>query len=311
MPAVRRATNPAQRPLDDPDDALPRAARAAQRDGPVGALVELPDGDPLPDVRQVRVLRDPQRRRPVRLVAAVQVPDPRPGCGALPGRGPRPRHPDLPAGPRPVHAVVRRPPASSSRTAWSCAMARTSSCSPRPSRTWPTSRSSSAGSTSGSRRSPTTGRCCPSRARAPATLLASLAPAMAELPYFGLTTTSIARVPVHVSRTGFTGDLGYEVWVPAVRRPDRVRRGLGRQPRAGDHPDRDDRAVHGPDRGRSRPARRRLPLEPLRLDRCRPDHADRAGSRLDVPRPGDRRPDVHRPATRSGASCATRRRAGS
>ena len=46
-------------------------------------------------------------------------------------------------------------------------------------------------------------------------LLASLAPAMAELPYFGLTTTSLARVPVHISRTGFTGDLGYEVWVPA------------------------------------------------------------------------------------------------
>ena len=46
-------------------------------------------------------------------------------------------------------------------------------------------------------------------------LLTSLAPAMAELPYFGLTTTSLARVPVHISRTGFTGDLGYEVWVPA------------------------------------------------------------------------------------------------
>ena len=81
---------------------------------------------------------------------------------------------------------------------------------------------------------------------------------------------------------------------PGVRRPDRVRRDLGRQPGHGDHPDRDDRAVHGPDRGRSRPARRRLPLEPLRLDRCRPDDADRAGSRLDVPRPRDRRPDVHR-----------------
>ena len=47
-------------------------------------------------------------------------------------------------------------------------------------------------------------------------LIASLAPSMAGLPYFGLTSTRIAKVPVHVSRTGFTGDLGYEVWVPAA-----------------------------------------------------------------------------------------------
>jgi aminomethyltransferase len=46
-------------------------------------------------------------------------------------------------------------------------------------------------------------------------LLASLTPDVARLPYFGLISTSIARVPVHVSRTGFTGDLGYEIWVPA------------------------------------------------------------------------------------------------
>src|SRR5262245_20258253 len=41
-------------------------------------------------------------------------------------------------------------------------------------------------------------------------LLAELAPAMTDLPYFAL-----AKVPVIVSRTGYTGDLGYEVWVPA------------------------------------------------------------------------------------------------
>lgn len=44
-------------------------------------------------------------------------------------------------------------------------------------------------------------------------LLATLSPEIAALPYFGLVTTAIAGVPVHVSRTGFTGDLGYEVWV--------------------------------------------------------------------------------------------------
>lgn len=50
------------------------------------------------------------------------------------------------------------------------------------------------------------------RARA---LLATLTPDIAGLPYFGLTATTIARVPVTVSRTGYTGDLGYEIWVPA------------------------------------------------------------------------------------------------
>ncbi len=44
-------------------------------------------------------------------------------------------------------------------------------------------------------------------------LLAGLTPDVATLPYFGLVATSIAGVPVHLSRTGFTGDLGYEVWV--------------------------------------------------------------------------------------------------
>jgi aminomethyltransferase len=46
-------------------------------------------------------------------------------------------------------------------------------------------------------------------------LLSALAPSVAQLPYFGLTSTKIGKVPVHVSRTGFTGDLGYEIWVPA------------------------------------------------------------------------------------------------
>ena len=47
---------------------------AAQRDRPVGALVEPPGRRAVPAVREVRVLRHPQRRRPVRHVAAVQVP---------------------------------------------------------------------------------------------------------------------------------------------------------------------------------------------------------------------------------------------
>src|SRR4029079_19011661 len=46
-------------------------------------------------------------------------------------------------------------------------------------------------------------------------LLAQLVPTMATTPFFGLTNGEIAGVPVTVSRTGYTGDLGYEVWVEA------------------------------------------------------------------------------------------------
>ncbi|HET7472424.1 MAG TPA: aminomethyltransferase family protein [Candidatus Limnocylindrales bacterium] len=46
-------------------------------------------------------------------------------------------------------------------------------------------------------------------------ILGSLAPQICELPYFGLTTAKIAGTEVMVSRTGYTGDLGYELWIPA------------------------------------------------------------------------------------------------
>jgi aminomethyltransferase len=37
---------------------------------------------------------------------------------------------------------------------------------------------------------------------------------IANLKYFRVTHGSIAGVPVDISRTGYTGDLGYEIWVP-------------------------------------------------------------------------------------------------
>jgi len=37
-----------------------------------------------------------------------------------------------------------------------------------------------------------------------------------KLKYFRVTSTTIAGVPVDISRTGYTGDLGYEVWMPAA-----------------------------------------------------------------------------------------------
>jgi aminomethyltransferase len=44
-------------------------------------------------------------------------------------------------------------------------------------------------------------------------LLAALVPSVATVPFFGVTTGEIAGSPVTVSRTGYSGDLGYEVWV--------------------------------------------------------------------------------------------------
>jgi aminomethyltransferase len=46
-------------------------------------------------------------------------------------------------------------------------------------------------------------------------LLAAVADAdIAGLKYFRMTRGTIAGVPVEVSRTGYTGDLGYEIWMP-------------------------------------------------------------------------------------------------
>jgi aminomethyltransferase len=46
-------------------------------------------------------------------------------------------------------------------------------------------------------------------------LLTSVAEAdIANLRYFRVTNGRIADVPVDISRTGYTGDLGYEIWVP-------------------------------------------------------------------------------------------------
>jgi aminomethyltransferase len=48
-------------------------------------------------------------------------------------------------------------------------------------------------------------------------ILGSLAPQVCDLPYFGLTGAKIGGTDVTVSRTGYTGDLGYELWIPAER----------------------------------------------------------------------------------------------
>jgi aminomethyltransferase len=48
-------------------------------------------------------------------------------------------------------------------------------------------------------------------------ILACLAPAIEGLPYFGLMDATIAGAAVRISRTGYTGDLGYELWIPSDR----------------------------------------------------------------------------------------------
>jgi aminomethyltransferase len=44
-------------------------------------------------------------------------------------------------------------------------------------------------------------------------LVARLVPRAATIPYFGLASGTIAGSPVTVSRTGYSGDLGFEIWV--------------------------------------------------------------------------------------------------
>jgi aminomethyltransferase len=46
-------------------------------------------------------------------------------------------------------------------------------------------------------------------------LVARLVPGAATIPYFGITSGMIGGFPVTVSRTGYSGDLGFEIWIQA------------------------------------------------------------------------------------------------
>lgn len=46
-------------------------------------------------------------------------------------------------------------------------------------------------------------------------ILSQIAPEMADLAYFGVTPAKFGDASVTISRTGYTGDLGYEIWVDA------------------------------------------------------------------------------------------------
>ena len=218
---------------------------------------------------------------------------------------------DLPAGPRPVHLLVRRPRLR--RRGRGHPAPRTGRVPPHRRRAEPRLLRGprSAAATSRSRTSPRTGACSPSRARARATCSPRLAPAIAKLPYFGLDRDEDRqgaghRVADRLHRRSRLRGLGAD-----RRRAQGLGRALGGQPRPGRRAVRDDRAVHGPHRGRAHPPRRRLPLEPVRLDRRRPVDADRARPRLDVQGHRDRRSRVHRPRRDPARARRRRRRAGS
>jgi len=50
------------------------------------------------------------------------------------------------------------------------------------------------------------------------TILSQVSPAdVLKLKYFRVTRTTVRDIPVSISRTGYTGDLGYEIWVDAER----------------------------------------------------------------------------------------------
>jgi aminomethyltransferase len=46
-------------------------------------------------------------------------------------------------------------------------------------------------------------------------VLGAVVPAVEKLGYFDLVEAKVGKAPIIVSRTGYTGDLGYEVWVPS------------------------------------------------------------------------------------------------
>jgi glycine cleavage system T protein (aminomethyltransferase) len=51
-------------------------------------------------------------------------------------------------------------------------------------------------------------------------ILQQVSPAdLGKLAYFRLTQTTLKNVPVTISRTGYTGDLGYEIWMDAEQAP--------------------------------------------------------------------------------------------
>ena len=270
------------------------------------ALGRVPVRPEVRHVRQARVLRHPQQRGVLRLLAAVQVLGARPGRRAVPRRRAGAGRPDLP------HRAVRSTrsgattPATSSRTASSSGTPTTSSCSPRRSRTSATCATSSAASTSRSSTSRQEYGVLAVQGPRSREILAHLSPDVAALPYFGHVQTKVGAASVTVSRTGFTGDLGYEILVPAADALPVLDAVIEAGTPLRDAAFRRAGAAHGADRGRAAARRRRLLVQPVRVDRPRPGDPGRARAALDAARASTTR--IGRSS--AAARCATRSRAG-
>ena len=292
---VARSWSPHRGP-HDPDDAVPRAHERAQRDRPVEPLVRPPGRQALPDLGQVRVLRRPQRRRR----SSTRRRCTSTGSTAATPSGSWPASWPATSGPaRPGHAqytiwcddrgfvvedgVMLRHgqdefllTAAEPNLAYFAGPGR-----PREQVTIEEV----------SRR---LRRSSPSRARGRATWSRGSSPARPTSPTSASPSGEDRRLP----GDGLADRLHRR---PRLRGLDRQRRrahglghalGVGRGLRRAAVRPRG--AVHAPHRGRPAAARRRLRVEPLRLDGRGPLDPDRARLRLDAPRPRRRRPRVHR-----------------
>ena len=241
---------------------------------------------------------------------AVQVPHPWPGRRGVPGRRAGPRHPDVRPGQRPVHGVAGRPrlrrrgrghpPPGPGRVP---AHVRGTEPGLLPGPDQPAPRREDRG---GERRSRHTRHPGPAlaRTRLPAHPGRRHDPLLRAGP----------RQDRRLSGDGVADGLQRRPRLRAVdrqyRRPQGLGRGLGvgrglRRPAV-----RPRRAVHAPHRRRPAPARCRLLVQPVRLDRRGPLDADRARLRLDVQGPRLGRPGVHRAPGTGARDWPTRRRAG-
>ena len=107
------------------------------------------------------------------------------------------------------------------------------------------------------------------------------APAIDSLKFFRLQRAELRGIPVTITRTGYTGDLGFEIWMAnehaeAIWDDHRVS-GTGSRPRAV----RSRRARHRTDRGGADSAGRGLHLGEPRVDRGSEVLSVRAESRMD------------------------------
>ena len=213
----------------------------------------------------------------------------------VPRRDPRPRHPGLPARPRPVHVLARRPrlrhrgrghpPHGQGRVPPHLGRAELRLLRGPHRPAW----------RSRSRRSASDIGTLALQGPRSRDLLARLVPQMEHIPYFGVAKGEIGGAAVTVSRTGYSGDLGYEIWIDAARRAPRLGHAVGQRRGPRRPAVRPRRAVHAPHRGRPAAPRRRLRLEPLRLERRPPSTPIELGWAWMFKDLASRRPGVHRP----------------